>query len=101
MAEPEKKGDSYWFAVTIRAIPAPSFVQWSVKGKDNDTFEVIDINAEKYKGTSNSLPSPVLVVKEVVELETCCFQIEVQNFIGSCKRVIPGKKSSLYFLKKL
>lgn len=94
LANPKKNGDSHYFSVTIRAIPAPCFVQWNVKQKDDDTFQAIDVNAEKYKGTSNLLPYPVLVVKQA-ELETCCFQIIVHNFIGSCTRVIPGKTKEI------
>lgn len=93
LAKHEDKNGGYCFPVTINAIPAPIFVQWSIKDKNSVSFEAIDVNDEKYSGTSNSLPSPVLVVKQTDELETCFFQIEVQNFIGSSKSIIPGKKA--------
>lgn len=101
LAKPKKTSDGYCFAVTINAIPAPYFVQWSIKENNPNTFEAIDINAKKYKGTSNSLPDPVLVINQSVdELETCCFQIKVKNFIGNCKRIIPGTKASNVSFRK-
>lgn len=93
LAKHEDKNGGYCFPVTINAIPAPIFVQWSIKDKNSVIFKAIDVNDEKYSGTSNSLPNPVLVVKQTDELETCFFQIEVQNFIGSRESIIPGKKA--------
>lgn len=57
--------------------------------KKNNSFEVIDVGVEDYKGTSNSLPHPVLVINHSKQLQTHLFQIEVRNFIGSCKKIIP------------
>lgn len=87
MEEPEIKEDgTYLIKVTIKSIPEPDFVQWSIKEKNGDEFEPIDVNMENFKGTSNSLPNPVLIIRQLDELEKYCFQIEVRNFIGSCKR---------------
>lgn len=92
MAKPEKKNSGFWFTVTIKSIPAPDFAQWSIKEKSSDTFIPIDENAEEFKGTSNTFPHPVLVVNPNIDLENYCFQIEVRNFIGSCKKITPVKK---------
>lgn len=92
MAKPEKKNSGFWFTVTIQSIPSPDFAQWSIKEKSSHTFTPIDENAEEFKGTSNTLPHPVLVVKPKTDLENYSFQIEVRNFIGSCKNITPGKK---------
>lgn len=81
----------------IKSIPSPCFVQWTVKEKEYDSFKEIDINADDYKGTSISLPYPVLVVKKSEQLQTSCFQIEVRNYIGSCKKSIRGKRMSSIF----
>lgn len=62
---------------------------------NSDSFKVIDINAAEYKGTSNTLPNPVLVIKQSEQLQTHCFQIEVQNFIGSRKKTITGDTNPL------
>lgn len=87
----KKEDDSWWFTLKIKSIPSPSFVQWSKKEKNSDSFHKIDANAQEYKGTSNSLPRPVLVIKQCEKLQTNSFQIEAQNFIGSCKKIIQGK----------
>lgn len=91
MARPEKKNGGYWFKVTIQSIPAPDFAQWSFKEKSSENFIPIDENAEEFKGTSNTLPHPVLVVNPKTDLEDFCFHIEVRNFIGSCKKITLGK----------
>lgn len=92
MARPERKNGRIWFTVTIHSIPAPDFAQWSMKEKSCDTFIPIDENVEEFKGTSNALPHPVLVVNPKTDLDNYCFQIEIRNFIGSCKKITPGKK---------
>lgn len=46
-------------------------------------FTTIDVNSEEYKGTLNTLPQPVLVVKNANQFETNSYQIEVANFVGS------------------
>lgn len=90
---PEKKNNgSFWVPVTVQAIPAPNFVRWSIKENTCDAFVPIDENLEEFKGTSNTLPHPVLVVQPSNDLNNYCFQIEVHNFIGSCKKILSGKK---------
>lgn len=83
-----KEDNSRLFTVKITSIPSPCFVQWSMQETNSDSFKVIDIHAAEYKGTSDTLPNPVLVIKQSEQLQTHCFQIEVQNFIGSCKKTI-------------
>lgn len=60
-----KEDGSQLFKVRVESIPAPIFAIWKVKTTNDDkVFELLDINAEQYKGTLNSLPQPVLVVKQ-------------------------------------
>lgn len=87
--------------MTIRSIPVPHFVQWSMKGNDSETFLPININAGEYRGTSNSFPNPVLVIKHIGRLQNCSFEIEVKNHIGEVKARIPGNTKifqSLYII---
>lgn len=95
-----KKDGSQWFTVAIQSIPEPLLVQWSKKEKNGDTVQLINVNAEEYKGSSRSLPQPVLVVKQRELLENFNFQIEVQNFVGTCEKTMHGKTKVLcIFLK--
>lgn len=79
-----------WITIAINSIPAPCLVQWSAKGKQEATFTPIDINAEEYKGTSVTLPYPMLFVRQKHQLEKKCFRIEVTNFIGKTGQDIFG-----------
>lgn len=92
---PEEEDGGQLFRVTVTSIPAACRAQWRMKEKNGDEFKLIDANDEDYKGTSNSLPNPVLVVKQKDKLANYCFEIEVQNFIGSCKKTIPGKTNHI------
>lgn len=85
-----KEDRSKRFKVTIQSIPAPMYAQWKIKEKDGDAFELLDVNAEEYMGSQNSLPHPVLFVNHTEHLKTQIFQIEVCNFIGSSRRIITG-----------
>lgn len=82
------------FTALIQSIPAAYHAQWKVKGKDDDTFKPVDVNAKEYNGTSNSLPHPVLVVKQKEEIQKQHFYIQVDNFVGSSKTEISGMKKS-------
>lgn len=77
--------------VTIKSNPAPFFVQWNIKDEKSGTLQQINANADEYKGTSNSFPRPMLVVKHNKSLENYSFRIEVENLIGFTEKVIPGK----------
>lgn len=81
---------------TIHSIPAPSSVEWSLKGSSDETFTLIDSNAAEYKGTTNFLPHPVLVVKNTNQLENNSFRIEVRNFVGSSVEIFSGKNYSMF-----
>lgn len=83
----------------IQSIPAAYHAQWKVKENDDDTFKPVDVNAKEYKGTSNSLPHPVLVVEQKEEIQKQHFYIQVDNFVGSSKTEISGMKKS--FCKKI
>lgn len=82
------------FTALIQSIPAAYHAQWKVKGKDGDTFKPVDVNAKEYKGTSNSLPHPVLIVEQKEEIQKQHFYIQVDNFVGSSKTEISSMKKS-------
>lgn len=92
--ENENNGDQK-ISVTIKSLPVPYHVQWIAKSKDDDSFTPIDIYTEEYKGSTVSFPHPVLVVRQGVQLEEKCFQIEVTNFIGKTVQEISGKMHEL------
>lgn len=52
-------------------------------------FTPIDVTKEEYKGTLNTLPHPVLVVKKN-QLENNTYRIAVFNFIGCTVKQISG-----------
>lgn len=78
--------------VRIKSNPAPFFVQWSMKDKKSGSLQQINVNDDKYKGTSYSFPRPMLVVKHKDTLENYSFRIEVENVIGFTEKIIPGNK---------
>lgn len=89
----KKEDGSLWFTMTIKSVPVPHVVQWRIMENGSETFEPINVNAEEYKGTSNTFPHPVLVIERVEIMENCSFEIEVKNLIGDVKKRIPDKIS--------
>lgn len=89
----ENPDDYQCFTAIIKSTPEAYYAQWKIKGNDADTFTPIDVNSGEYKGTSSSLPCPVLVVNRKELFDKYCFQIEVNNFVGCCIKdlVISGK----------
>lgn len=79
--------------MTVQSFPASICAQWKIKEKDGYAYEILDVNADEYKGSLNSLPHPVLVIKQTERLKTHCFKIDVHNFIGTCSRIISGDKN--------
>lgn len=91
MGESKEESDgSQIFTVTITSIPAAYNIQWQVSENNSDMFTTLDENAEEYRGTSHSVPHPVLVVRLKKHLKNNMYQIEVQNFVGSRRKKIPG-----------
>uniref|UniRef100_A0A8W8NYD7 Ig-like domain-containing protein n=2 Tax=Magallana gigas TaxID=29159 RepID=A0A8W8NYD7_MAGGI len=86
----KKEDGSLWFTMTIKSVPVPHSVKWSIKENNIDTFEPINASAAEYIGTSNTFPHPVLVIKHIEKLDNCIFEIEVKNRIGEVKRMISG-----------
>lgn len=85
--------------MTIKSVPVPHFVKWSIKENNSNTFEPINVNAAEYIGTSNSFPHPVLVVKHLEKLDNCIFEIEVKNRIGKVKKVISGNNELIQIIR--
>lgn len=79
----ENPDGSRCFTAKINSIPEAYHVQWKVKRNGHEEFSLIDVNDPDYKGTSNSIHCPVLVVKDTELLKNQCFYIKVDNFIGS------------------
>lgn len=80
------------FRATIKATPSPFSVQWNKKANTEDEFTPINADAEEFRGTTNYLPHPMLVVKDRHLLENNCFQIEVSNFVGNTIERISGNR---------
>lgn len=80
--ENKEKG-SQKFTATIKSVPTPFEIYWSRKGICDDRFQLIDESDEEYKGTTNSLPHPVLVLNQKHQLENNSYQLTVKNFVGS------------------
>lgn len=78
-----QEDDSTSFVVTIESFPAPFAVQWMLKDKYTNTFSLIDVSDENYMGTINTLPNPVLVVKNHTQLRNNMYQIKITNYVGS------------------
>lgn len=102
----ENPDDYQCFTAIIKSTPEAYYAQWKIKGNDADTFTPIDVNSGEYKGTSSSLPCPVLIVNRKELFDKYCFQIEVNNFVGCCIKdlVISGERefdmlTSLVLLK--
>lgn len=90
------------FPVTIKSIPTAYNVQWQVANKQSDTLTPLDENAEEYRGTTNSIPHPVLVVRRKEQLKNNIYQIKVQNFIGGrIKKISSMIYAYLPFFSKL
>lgn len=85
--------------MTIKAIPEPTNIQWSIKENNDVAFELLNINDDEYKGTTDTFPHPVLVVKSS-KFEKYKFQIEVQNFTGNETFIIQGKIKKISFFKR-
>lgn len=92
--------DTKMFVVSIKSFLAVSYAQWSKKNNDDNSFTPVDVNAEYYKGTSNSLPCPVLVFKQKQKELTQFFRIAVTNSVGTSYKMIQGniKLSEKYYI---
>ncbi|XP_056017075.1 uncharacterized protein LOC125674433 [Ostrea edulis] len=86
------QNDVQIFTAIVRSIPAPSKAHWLVKPEGQNEWISININSDEYRGTTNSLPQPVLVVKSKNRIENQGFKIEVTNFIGTNTKLIPVKR---------
>lgn len=91
----ENPDGSQCFTAKIKSTPEAYHAQWKVKKNDEDEFTFIDVNIAEYKGTSNSLPCPILVITKKELLENQSFHIKVENSIGSTIKNILGKIKSI------
>lgn len=79
----ENPEGSECFTAKIKSTPAAYHGQWKAKKNDNDEFSLIDVNVAEYKGTTNSLPYPLLVVTHKELLLNQRFHIKADHLIGS------------------
>lgn len=71
------------FMMTMKSVPVPNYVQWKKKKNNSKTYEFLNLNDAEFKGTTNSFPHPVLVLRHKDTLTNYSFKIEVQNLIGT------------------
>lgn len=96
MERTERKEDgNYCFTMTIKAIPEPTEIRWSLKENKEKAFELLNIHDDDYKGTTDAFPHPVLVVK-FSKFEQYKFQIEVKNFTGNSSFIIQGRLKLIF-----
>lgn len=69
--------------MTIKSVPVPNYVQWEKKRNNSNTYELLNLNDAEFKGTSNSFPHPLLVLRHKETLNNYSFRIEVQNLLGT------------------
>lgn len=69
--------------MTIKSVPVPNYVQWKKKRNNSNTYELLNLNDAELKGTSNSFPHPLLVLRHKETLNNYSFKIEVQNLLGT------------------
>lgn len=79
------------FLVIITSVPSPCYAQWYVKSKGEEICLPLDVNAEEYQGSTNSLPRPKLVLIDKNYLKRNIYQIIVTNFVGNTVKDISGK----------
>lgn len=96
----EHSDGSMHFTAKIKSVPTAYHVQWKVRRNCDEKFSLIDVNEPEYIGTSNSLRCPVLVVNKKELLQTQCFHIKVDNFIGSSTEEIFGKNKNNHMLPR-
>jgi hypothetical protein len=82
--------DQHVYTAVLKSIPAPTQASWRVKNEDTNEWIPIHANSEEYRGTTNSLPKPILIVKTTKMLTSRRIQIEVKNFIGTNRKDILG-----------
>lgn len=87
------------FVVKIESFPAPFAVQWRFQDKYTNTSSLIDVSDENYMGTIDSLPNPVLVVKNHTQLENKIYQIKITNYVGSTVKQVSCKEIDTLFKK--
>lgn len=76
--------------MTIKSIPDATYVQWGMKGNNDNNVIKLNGDMKGFSGTSNASPHPVLVVKQN-KIGNYRFQIEMKNFIGSCTKTLSGR----------
>lgn len=90
MFQEKKEDGSQWLTTTIKSVPVPHVVKWSIKENGSNNYQAINVSAEEYNGTTSTFPHPVLVIKHPEKLENCTFKIEAKNRIGKVEMMIPG-----------
>lgn len=67
----------------VSGYPPPNKVEWQ-SSVDRTTFHPIDIDKDKYFGSSTDPPSPFLLVRNATLNDQQYYRIVVSNVIGKC-----------------
>ncbi|XP_062572223.1 uncharacterized protein LOC134234179 [Saccostrea cucullata] len=86
--EKDEETDKITCTVVVESIPDALTAEWRVQQTPEEDFQPIDVHDSTYRGSTVSLPQPVLIVHEYSKKQGQQFQISVSNFIGETKEVI-------------
>ncbi|XP_061170572.1 uncharacterized protein LOC133179911 [Saccostrea echinata] len=82
MREKDVENGAFKLQAAIKSIPDAFKVEWKAKMNPDDEFRPINLHEESYKGTTTTLPNPLLVVNEYSSKNLETYRIEVTNFLG-------------------
>ncbi|XP_061191657.1 uncharacterized protein LOC133199851 [Saccostrea echinata] len=80
--EKDIKNGALKLQATIKSIPDAFKVEWKAKMTSDNEFRPINLQEETYKGSTTSLPNPLLVVNKYNSKNWETYRIEVTNFLG-------------------
>ncbi|XP_062592256.1 uncharacterized protein LOC134253689 [Saccostrea cucullata] len=86
--ERDDKSDVIIYHATIESIPEALKAEWRVQQIPEDDFKPINVHDSSYRGSTVSLPYPVLTVHGYSQKHGQRFEIRVTNFIGETREVI-------------
>ncbi|XP_062593255.1 uncharacterized protein LOC134254740, partial [Saccostrea cucullata] len=83
---------------SIKSIPDAFKVEWRVQMTPDDEFRPINLHEETYKGSTSTLPNPILVVNKFNSKNLETYRVEVTNFLGV--KVVSNQNPLRRFYKK-
>ncbi|XP_062612407.1 hemicentin-2-like [Saccostrea cucullata] len=94
--ERDEKNDILVCKAAITSIPEATKAEWRIQQSKEDDFQPIDVHDANYRGSTVSLPHPVLIVRGYSNKQGQRFQISVSNFVGETREVILDKRMKFY-----